>query len=98
MVEVLGPLLGVDDVAPEVFSAVEVGGVSAVVVVIACSGHQHGAGDVELLTVAGALERDGPARLLAREVSAKHLVAKMDAAIEVVLRNGLVQVAEDLVG
>src|SRR5206468_2864717 len=97
VVEVLRPVLRVHDLTAEVLAPLKVGGVPAGVVVVAGGGEQHAAGDVELLAVAGALERDRPARRAGREVRAQHLVPEVHVPSEVVLGNRLVQVVKDLV-
>ncbi len=99
VVEVLGPLLGVDDGAGEVVEAGDLGGEPALVVVVARAAPQHvaghrgrgrlPAGDV------GALDGDRPAGGARVPVGGRHPPGVADQPVDVVLRGDGAQVVED---
>ena len=66
VVEVGGPVLGVDDLAGEALDALELGRVALVVAVVAGAAEQEVAGKQLAAAVIGALDLDRPAGLVAR--------------------------------
>jgi hypothetical protein len=66
VVEVLGPVLGVHDGAPEAVHAGEVREAALVVAVVAAAGEQEPAGELHRLAGVGALGGEAPAGVLAR--------------------------------
>ncbi len=98
VVEVLGPLLRVNDRAGEALATLEVRRVARVIVVVAGGGEQQPAGQLDALAGGGVLHLHGPHRALGGPRRTEHLVAEADVAGEVVLLDGLVQVVEDLIG
>ncbi len=95
VVEVLRPVLGVDDPALEALAAGELRRVALVVAVIASAAVEEVAGQLDRLA-AGALGDHGPARLPAAPLGAHHPVAEADVLLDAVLARGLVDVVADL--
>ena len=96
VVEVLRPVLRMDDPAGEVLVALEVRAVTRGVVVVAGGGEEHPAGQpVHLVAV---LHPHRPASVPRGPVGSEHLVPEADVLTEAVLLDGLAEIGEDLVG
>ena len=93
VVEVLRPVLRVDDRALEVVRACELRRVALVVVVVAAAREQEGGLDLDFLAVA--LDAHGPAVLGVGPVGADHLVAVPDVLVDAGLGDRLLQVGHD---
>ena len=101
VVEVLGPVLRVHDLTAESVATRELRGVALVVAVVpACAEdpvrtelHQF----LGVVRGAEALDVDRPARVIARPGRAENLVVEPDFGVDVVLRDGLAQVGQNLV-
>ena len=94
VVEVLGPVLGVDDLPAEALGALEFRGERLVVAIVARAHEEEVARELHGLAVVLGLHR--PARLLGRPLRSHHLVPEPDRRLDVVLARGLTDVAEDV--
>src|ERR1700688_2362262 len=95
IVEVLGPMLGVNDLALKALGSLELWCVALVVAVVAACAEQPAARDVDRLTGVRAYRLHRPARLLARPLRTNHLVAEANVALDPVLVGRLADVAQD---
>ena len=93
-VQILGPLLRMDDGAAEVSAAREFRGVAARVVVITAAHEQHIAGQTRTLTRA-AFHLDGPARVGAGPPRRPHALAEADVLIETALGGRFLHIGQD---
>ena len=93
VVQVLGPLLRVHELAPEAVDARELRRVAAVVVVVAAAQEHEVRRHLGRLAIA--LDLDRPAGVLARPAQAGHLVAVADLVLDPVLARGLAHVGQD---
>ena len=99
VVEVLGPVLRVHDLAAESVAALELRGVALVVAVVAACAEDPVR--AELHQLAGVRSRSTSTVQRAssrRPRRAEHLVVEADVGVDAVLRHGLAQVGQDLVG
>jgi hypothetical protein len=97
VVEVLGPVLRVDDLAAEALEAGQLGREALVVAVVAARAEQPAGGHLEGLARVGPLDLDGPQRPLAGPLGAHGPVAEADVAVDAVLLGGLADVGADRV-
>src|SRR5258708_9842530 len=90
----LRPFLRVDDLALETLGAREVGGVAALVAVVAAAEEQEVGGYADGLAVA-AQGLDGPGGVLAGPGGGLHLVAVADVPVDAVVAGRLADVLQD---
>jgi hypothetical protein len=98
VVEVLGPVLGVDDGAGEAVAAGELGQVAPVVAVVAGAREQEPAGELDPLLLAisdGVLGGDVPAGLVGRPVGGHDAVAEADLLVDPLLGRRVLDVLPD---
>ena len=93
VVEVLGPVLGVDDGALEVLRAGELRRVALVVVVVAAASEQEVAGDLHLFAVA--LDAKRPPVVRVGPVGGDHLLAVPDVLVDAGLGDRLLEIVHD---
>src|SRR4029077_5747201 len=92
---ILGPLLGMDNGAPEAFPALELGGVALLVAVVAGAHQEEVAGEPDGLAGLRPHRLDRPRGVLARPARARRAMAETDVAVHVVLGGRLTHVVED---
>jgi hypothetical protein len=95
VVDVVGPLLGVDDAAAEPVEPFEVRRVALRVVVVAGAGEEEVARHVDRLVVGPALHVHRPARVLAGPARADDAVLVADLAIDACVLRRVADVVED---
>ncbi len=98
VVQVLRPVLRVDDRAGVALQPLELRGEAPVVPVVAHRAEQPVAGQRHLLAGVGAFDPDRPAGLGRRPGRVQHPVVVADPVLEAVLPDGLPQVRQDLRG
>src|SRR5579862_1402308 len=96
VVEVLGPVLGMDDGAGELVEPLEVGLVAVVVAVVTGTSKEKAAGDLHADAGAHQLHLDPPLRLGVRPVGSHHPVAEPDPLVDSGGRCRVLQVLEDV--
>ena len=96
-VEVVGPVLGVDDRPLETIDILEIGDVAPVVAVVAAAGEQEAAGELDRRARVRALGDDVPPGGRTRPVGREDAVAEADAAIDALVPRGVLDVAADVV-
>ena len=95
VVDVLGPLLRVDDWAGEALHALEVRRVALVVAVVAAAEEQEPARHADRFARVAPLRLDGPPRVVARPLRARDAVVEADVFVDPVHGCGLAHVAPD---
>src|SRR5690606_21655633 len=95
VVEVLGPVLRVDDRALEPVPTGELGFVAVVVAVVARAGEEEAGGELEALAGVGALGGDEPAGVVGGPLGRDDLVVEADLAVDPEDPGGVLDVAQD---
>src|SRR5204862_4946482 len=95
VVQILGPVLGVDDLAPEPIRAVEVRHVALVVAVVAGAREDEVAGEVQRLAGVSALDLNGPVCIRGGPHRPRDPMAVADRLVDAVFAGGVADVAED---
>src|SRR5207302_197776 len=95
VVEILRPVLRMDDLALEAIHAFEARRVALIVAVVAGTHHQEVRGDDDALTRVGAFGLDGPLRIFAGPLGPQHLVLVADLLVDAELPRRLLDVGQD---
>ncbi|PHK11687.1 hypothetical protein VF09_06710 [Nostoc linckia z9] len=95
IVELLGPMLRVDDRTPEALAAGELGRIAFLVAIIAAAHEEEVAAEEQLLLLRPALHLDLPGRCLGRPGRTLHPVLVADMLVDAVIPGGLPQILLD---